>query len=106
MKIKFKLNGESVEKEIQPDVPLIDVLRDLDCLGVKKGCDTGTCGACTIHFNGKPALACVMLAARADGADILTIEGVREDAKRIGGYLVDEGVEQCGYCSPGTQWCS
>ena len=102
MKIKFNLNGESVEQEIRPDAFLIDVLRDLDCLGVKKGCDTGTCGACTIHLNGKPVLACVMLAVKAHGQTILTIEGVREEAKSIGQYLVAEGVEQCGYCSPGT----
>jgi len=102
MKIKFTLNGEKIEADINPDAYLIDVLRDHDCLGVKKGCDTGTCGACTIHMNGKPALACVVLAARADGSDVITIEGVREDAKRIGKYLVAEGVEQCGYCSPGT----
>ncbi len=102
MKIKFVLNNESVEADIHPDMYLIDLLRDFDCLGVKKGCDTGTCGACTIHVNGKPALSCVMLAAKADGTEILTIEGVKEDAKRIGSYLVGEGVEQCGYCSPGT----
>ena len=102
MKIKFKLNGQAVETEIRPDAFLIDVLRDLDCLGVKKGCDTGTCGACTIHVDGKPALACVQLAAKADGHEILTIEGVRHKAKEIGSYLVAEGVDQCGYCSPGT----
>jgi len=102
MKIKFILNGEKIETDIRPDAYLIDVLRDLDCLGVKKGCDTGTCGACTIHVNDKPALSCVMLAAKAHGQEIITIEGVRDDAKRIGKYLVDEGVEQCGYCSPGT----
>jgi carbon-monoxide dehydrogenase small subunit len=102
VKIKFNLNGEYIETEISPDAFLIDVLRKLDCLGVKKGCDTGTCGACTIHFDGKPALACVMLAAKADGHTILTIEGVRDQAKSIGKHLVAEGVEQCGYCSPGT----
>lgn len=102
MKIKFNLNGDTIETEIRPDAFLIDVLRELDCLGVKKGCDTGTCGACTIHFDGKPALACVMLAAKADGHSILTIEGVNDQAKAIGKHLVSEGVEQCGYCSPGT----
>ncbi|WP_430883612.1 (2Fe-2S)-binding protein [Fusibacter sp. JL216-2] len=102
MKIKFKLNGDQVETHIRPDAFLIDVLRDLDCLGVKKGCDTGTCGACTIHFDNKPMLSCVMLAAKAHGHEILTIEGVNDKAKTIGKHLVAEGVEQCGYCSPGT----
>jgi len=102
VKIKFTLNGDPVETDIRPDAFLIDVLRDLDCLGVKKGCDTGTCGACTIHFDNKPVLSCVMLAAKADGHEILTIEGVNDKAKSIGKYLVAEGVEQCGYCSPGT----
>ncbi len=102
MKIKFNLNNEDVQVHIEPDTYLIDVLRDLGCLGVKKGCDTGTCGACTVHMNNKPVLSCAMLAVRADGAHILTIEGVKDQAARIGKFLVEEGVEQCGYCSPGT----
>lgn len=102
MKVNFTLNGKDVEAAIAPDTYLIDVLRDMGCLSVKSGCDTGMCGACTVHVDGKPALSCVMLAARADGCEILTIEGVREDAVQIGKHLVSEGVEQCGYCSPGT----
>lgn len=102
MLLRFKLNGQPTEVHIDPDMYLIDLLRNLDCLGVKKGCDTGTCGSCTVHLNGKPILACVMLAARIEGQEIITIEGVQEQAKQIGFHLVNQGVEQCGYCSPGT----
>lgn len=102
MKINMKINGVNRSFEVAPDEYLIDTLRNNGYLGVKKGCDTGTCGVCTIHMDGKAVLSCVVLSCKADGHEITTIEGVQNEAEIIGRYLVDEGVDQCGYCSPGT----
>lgn len=102
MKINVKINGLPKSLEIEPDDFLIDVLRKNGYLAVKQGCDTGTCGVCTIHLDGKAILSCVLLAAKAEGREITTIEGVQQKAEEIGRYLVDEGVDQCGYCSSGT----
>jgi len=102
MKINLTVNGVKKNFEVQPQEYLVEVLRREGYLGVKKGCDTGSCGVCTVHMDGKAVLSCVVLANRADGHAITTIEGVQSDAERIGRYLVDEGVDQCGFCSPGT----
>lgn len=102
MKINVKINGISKSIEVAPDEFLIDTLRRLGYIGTKQGCDTATCGVCTIHLDGKAVLACSILSCRVDGHEITTIEGVQKEAEIIGKYLVDEGVEQCGYCSPGT----
>jgi len=102
MKINVKINGIKRTLDISPDEYLIDVLRKNGYMSLRQGCDTGTCGVCTIHMDGKAILSCVTLAAKADGHEITTIEGVQEEAERVGRYLVDEGVDQCGYCSAGT----
>lgn len=102
MKLNVKINGVKKSFEISPDEFLVDTLRNNGYIGVKQGCDTGTCGVCTIHLNGKAVLSCVLLSARVEGQEITTIEGVQKEAKEIGKYLVDEGVDQCGYCSSGT----
>ncbi len=102
MKLNVKINGRKKTFEISPDEFLVDTLRNNGYIGVKQGCDTGTCGVCTIHLNGKAVLSCVLLSAKVEGQEITTIEGVQKEAKEIGKYLVDEGVDQCGYCSSGT----
>ncbi|WP_432666132.1 (2Fe-2S)-binding protein [Wukongibacter baidiensis] len=102
MQINMKINGVDRSFEVTPDEYLIDTLRKNGYLAVKQGCDTGTCGVCTIHMDRKAILSCVVLSCRADGHEITTIEGVQKEAEIIGKYLVDEGVDQCGYCSPGT----
>lgn len=101
MIIKVNINGANKTFDIEPHEYLLDILRKNGYLSVKKGCDTGACGVCTVLINGSPTLSCSFLAARADGKSILTIEGVEEQAKEVGSYLVSEGVDQCGYCSPG-----
>ena len=67
MEIKFTLNDKKIVKTIEADSLLIDVVRDLGCLSVKRGCDTSNCGLCTVFVNDKPVLSCSMLAARVDG---------------------------------------
>ena len=80
---------------------LIDFLRSHGCYSVKRGCETSACGLCTVLMDGKPILSCSMLAARADGRCIDTLEGLQEEAAEFVGFIADEGAEQCGFCSPG-----
>ena len=101
MKIKFSLNRKMVQEEIAPDLLLLDLLRQKGCYSVKRGCETANCGLCTVLMNKKPVLSCSVLAARADGKQIVTLEGMQEEAKEFGGFLADEGGEQCGFCNPG-----
>ncbi len=101
MEIKLTLNGKPLSAEIEPDLLLIDFLRGHGCYSVKRGCETSACGLCTVLLDGKPILSCSMLAARADGHSVDTLEGLQEEAAEFVGFIADEGAEQCGFCSPG-----
>ena len=101
MEIKITLNGKPLCAEIEPDLLLIDLLRAHGCYSVKRGCETSGCGLCTVLLDGKPILSCSMLAARADGHSVSTLEGLQEEAADFVGFIADEGAEQCGFCSPG-----
>ena len=101
MEVKFQLNGKPAAADIEPDCMLLDLLRDMGCYSVKRGCDTTNCGLCTVLVDGKPSLSCAMPAARAEGKEIVTLEGLQEEAEDFGRFLAKEGAEQCGYCSPG-----
>lgn len=101
MKLKLKLNGIVIQREIDTDMVLLDFLREEGCYSVKRGCETSNCGLCTVLADGKPILSCSMLAARAEGMDIITMEGILDKGEEIGRFLAAEGAEQCGYCSPG-----
>lgn len=97
----FTINGQKRELDFSADEFLVQTLRKAGYLSVKAGCETGTCGLCTVLLDGKPILSCSFLTARAEGHNITTIEGIQEKAKKVGEFLVAEGVDQCGYCSPG-----
>ncbi|KYH28917.1 MULTISPECIES: (2Fe-2S)-binding protein [Clostridium] len=101
MKINVKINNCNRTLDVEPGDMLVDVLRKNGYLSVKRACDTGSCGTCTILIDGEPIASCSYLAVRAEGHSITTIEGAREEAEKIAEYLNDEGVTQCGYCSPG-----
>ena len=101
MEIKIKLNGKNITDTINADTLLIDFLREHGCYSVKRGCETSNCGLCTVIMDDKPILSCSMLAARADGHTIFTLEGLQEEAKEFIGYIADRGAEQCGFCNPG-----
>lgn len=101
MIINTTINGLKKSLDIKPDEYLVDVLRRYGYLSVKKACDTGSCGVCTILVDEKPVLSCSYYAMRAENKRITTVEGVTEEEKKLGEYLVDEGVDQCGFCSPG-----
>lgn len=101
MQLECTINGRAYREEIEPDTLLIDFVRRLGYLSVKRGCDTGSCGLCTVWVEERPVLSCSTLAAKVQGKDITTLEGVQEEAEAFGRFLADEGAEQCGYCSPG-----
>jgi len=102
--IKLTVNGEQHEMAVAPAERLVDVLRErLGLTGTKEGCGEGECGACTINMNGQAMLSCLMLAVQADGATILTIEGLQNglDLHPLQTAFLSESAVQCGYCTPG-----
>ena len=101
MEIKIKLNGKMITAMIEADLLLIDFLREHGCYSVKRGCDTSGCGLCTVLMDEKPVLSCSVLAARAQGHEIWTLEGLQEEAKGFAGFIADQGADQCGFCNPG-----
>ncbi len=101
MKIDLIINDGQRNIDIEPGEMLIDTLRKIGLVSVKRGCDTGSCGICTVLFDGYPISSCSFYAAKAGGHNITTIEGVQKEALEIAEFLVGEGAEQCGYCSPG-----
>ena len=101
MNITFWLNGVKRQAEVRPDELLLDFLRKNSCYSVKRGCETANCGLCTVLMDERPVLSCSMLAARADGKRIVTLEGMQEEAKEFGAFMANEGAEQCGFCNPG-----
>lgn len=101
MQIKLWVNDKLVTKDIEADMLLLEFLRSIGCYSVKRGCETSNCGLCTVLMEGKPILSCSVLAARADGKHVVTMEGMQEEAAEFGEFLADQGGEQCGYCSPG-----
>lgn len=101
MQIQIILNEKKVVAQIDPDTLLIDFLRSQGCYSVKRGCDTSNCGLCTVFVDDVPVLSCSLLAARADGHKVTTLERLQEEAEGFGSFIADEGAEQCGFCNPG-----
>ena len=101
MQIKLWINDKEFNDDISPDTILLDFIRSKGFLSVKRGCETSNCGLCTVTLEGKPILSCSTLAVRVNGLHVTTIEGLQKEAEEFGGFLADEGAEQCGFCSPG-----
>lgn len=104
MKISFELNGKEVEAETTAYTSLLDMLRDeLDVKSVKKGCESGECGACTVLVDGLPMTSCIILAPQAEGRHITTIEGLEHNPLMIDlrQSFIENGAIQCGFCTPG-----
>lgn len=101
MEINLILNGKAVKASADADTLLIDFLRNLGCKSVKRGCETSNCGLCTVLMDGKPVLSCSLLAARADGQSVYTLEGLRDEAEEFVTFIADQGADQCGFCNPG-----
>lgn len=104
VKLNFILNGAPVTAEAEPADRLLDVLRrQLGRKEIKEGCGVGECGACTVILNGKTVNSCITMAAQANGAELVTIEGLSRDALAdvIKRCFVEAGAVQCGFCTPG-----
>ena len=101
MNITMTLNGKKISADIDADMLLIDFVRDHGCYSVKRGCETSNCGLCTVFLDEKPVLSCSVLAARAEGRTVTTLEGLQEEAAEFGAFIADQGAEQCGFCNPG-----
>jgi aerobic-type carbon monoxide dehydrogenase small subunit (CoxS/CutS family) len=102
--ISLEVNGEQIELEVAARRLLVHFIRDdLGLTGTHVGCDTGNCGACTIHLDGEPVKSCMMLAVQADGAKIGTIEGLAGDGELtpLQQAFNTHHALQCGYCTPG-----
>lgn len=103
MKIEFRINGVEKSVDVDPDMPLLWVVRDiLQLTGTKFGCGQALCGACTVHLNGEAIRSCVFPVSGAAGQSVTTIEGLSSDASHpLQKAWVALGVPQCGYCQPG-----
>lgn len=100
---RMTVNGEAVHYKLDPATPLLWALRDASNLpGAKYGCDSGTCGACTVIVDGRATTSCTVTIAALEGADITTIEGLSADrAHPVQQAWAAEQVSQCGFCDPG-----
>ena len=103
MLIDFTLNGKPTTVEVEPEMPLLWVLRDeLEMTGTKFGCGIAACGACTVWLNGNAVRTCVLPVAAVNGAEVTTIEGLGEDRPHPAQQAwIEHQVPQCGYCQPG-----
>ena len=103
--VTLTVNGHTQELELEPRVSLLDALRErLGLTGSKKGCDQGTCGACTVWVDGRRVLACLTLAVTCEGREVTTIEGLATDdgdLHPMQAAFVEHDAFQCGYCTPG-----
>lgn len=103
MAIKFRVNGNDQSVDVDPETPLLWVLRDnLNMTGTKYGCGIAACGACTVHVNGVAERSCSLPVEFAEGAEITTIEGLSDDRSHpVQQAWIEEDVPQCGYCQSG-----
>jgi xanthine dehydrogenase YagT iron-sulfur-binding subunit len=102
--VRLSVNGVAHMVRIEPRVSLLDALRErLDLTGAKKGCDQGTCGACTVWVDGRRVLACLTLAVACEGHEITTVEGLAEGEQLhpVQRAFITHDAFQCGYCTPG-----
>jgi carbon-monoxide dehydrogenase small subunit len=102
--LTMTLNGEEVTVQVEPSALLVEVLRDqLDLTGTKVACGEGECGACTVLLDGKPVNSCLVPALKAQGRDVLTVEGLAPlgELHPLQKAFVEHGAVQCGYCTPG-----
>ena len=102
--VVLSVNGQAQELRIEPRVSLLDALREhLGLTGSKKGCDQGTCGACTVWVDGRRVLACLTLAVTCEGREVTTIEGLSADGELhpMQAAFIANDAFQCGYCTPG-----
>ena len=104
MKMQCTVNGRRIERDVEPDLRLLDFIREsLHLTGTKEGCGEGECGACTVLLNGRAVNSCLVLAPQAADANIITVEGLADGhaLHPIQQAYVEVGAVQCGFCTPG-----
>ena len=104
MKLRFELNGRNIECEANENQILLDLLRvDLGVTSVKKGCENGECGACTVLLDGKPVTSCMILAPQVEGRKVTTLDGLLDEPRmeKLRQAFLEGGAIQCGFCTPG-----
>jgi len=102
--VRLRVNGKPYEAMVEPRTTLVDLLRgELALTGTHVGCEHGVCGACTVLWNGKAVRSCIMLAVQADGAELMTVEGLSHHGQLhpIQQAFMEEHGLQCGFCTPG-----
>jgi carbon-monoxide dehydrogenase small subunit len=105
VQVNITVNGQARSSDVEPRTLLVHHLRDdLGLTGTNVGCDTSSCGACTVHLNGEAVKSCTLLAVQADGQEVLTIEGLAPSAEQM--HPMQEAFRehhglQCGFCTPG-----
>ena len=104
MRLTFELNGQEVECETKDNKTLLDLLRiDLGVTSVKRGCENGECGACTVLLDGYPVTSCLVIAPQVEGRAVTTINGLEDDPlmEKLRQAFMEDGAVQCGFCTPG-----
>jgi aerobic-type carbon monoxide dehydrogenase small subunit (CoxS/CutS family) len=105
VRVELTVNGDFYRREVEPDLNLLDLLRDvLNLTGTKWGCLTGDCGACTVLLDGRPVVSCLQLAGQVRGREVTTIEGLATPGglDDVQAAFVALGAAQCGFCTPGV----
>ncbi len=99
----FELNGDNIEIEANPVITLLDLIRGLGITSVKKGCEQGECGACTVLLDGDPVASCLTLSPLVEGRRVTTIEGLHNNplVEELRESFLRNGAVQCGFCTPG-----
>jgi aerobic-type carbon monoxide dehydrogenase small subunit (CoxS/CutS family) len=102
MRVNLTINGAAEALEVRPGAMLLDLLREHGYMGVKRGCEAGTCGSCVVLIDGEPRYSCLLFAAGLEGRSVTTIEGLGTptDPHPLMESFVDEAAVQCGYCVP------
>lgn len=101
MKIELTVNKGREIFDVEPDEMLLDTLRRHGLKSVRRGCDTTSCGVCTVLVDGMPVPSCSYLSVRADGKHVTTVEGIQKEAEELSEHFGDEGADQCGFCNAG-----
>jgi len=101
MEVKITLNGKLVTDIVDDDMMLLDFCRKHKCFSVKRGCNSGNCGLCTVMMDDKPVLSCSMPIGRANGRKVETLEGLADEAREFTEFIAEQGADQCGFCNPG-----
>lgn len=101
MQLNITINQKSYTLECREDKRVSKLLRELGFISLKEGCKSGECGACSIYLDNRLVNACLLMAIQIDNAKIVTLEGLKQETKKLKKSFIDEGAVQCGFCTPG-----